>query len=161
MKLRLSLMVLWAASGCGYRFTAGGAPLPEGIRAVSAPVFENRTSEPGVEAVFTQAFREQLIRAGVEVGPSDAAVEGTIDSVSGAPTLQAPSGRLASYRLTATAVLKLKRAERVLSQAQVTASEDYPPGADVLDSEANRTAALRRLAEAMMREAYSRLAGGW
>src|SRR4051794_25467322 len=36
---------------CGYRFTAAGAPLPEGIREVQVPVFANHTAEPRLELV--------------------------------------------------------------------------------------------------------------
>ncbi|MBI3184917.1 MAG: hypothetical protein HYZ28_22485 [Myxococcales bacterium] len=159
--VRISLATV-ALAGCGYRFAAGGAPLPEGIRSVWAPIFENHTAEPGVEAIFTQAFRERLIRAGVDGEPSsEARVEGQLLSISAAGTIFSPSQRLASYRLTASAVLKLKKGERVLSEAQVTGSEDYLPGADALHSEANRMAALHRLAEAMMKDAYARLASGW
>ena len=52
------------ALGCGYRFTAAGSPLPNGIREVRVPVFQNHTGEPGLELVYTQALREQAGRAG-------------------------------------------------------------------------------------------------
>ncbi len=67
--LGFSLLFL---SACGYRFTAGGGALPQGIREVYAPVFINRTAEPGLETLFTQALREYLVRHGVagRAGPS-------------------------------------------------------------------------------------------
>ena len=46
----------------------------------------------------------------------------------------------------------------VLAETVVSGNEDYPSGADLLLTEANRSAALRRLAEQMMREGYERLA---
>jgi hypothetical protein len=153
-------LLLLTASGCGYRFAAGGR-LPEGTRAVFAPVFTNRTPEPAIEAAFTQALRERLVRAGVLGGTeSEARVEGEVLAVSGAPNLGAPTGGLASYRLTATVLLKLKKGERVLAVAQVSGQEDYPGGADPLLSEANRQAAVKRLAEQMMRDGYAQLATG-
>ncbi len=151
-----------ALSGCGYRFAAGPSRLPEGVRALWAPVFLNKTAEPGVEALFTQSFREQLIRSGVDGDEkAEARVEGEIQSIFGAGTLVTPTGGLASYRLTATATLKLVKEGRVLAEATVTGSEDYLPGSDVLEAEANRMAALRRLSDAMMRDGYERLMRGW
>lgn len=153
------------ASACGYRFTAGGAPLPEGVRSVCAPVMANRTADPGLEATFTQALRERLLRAGVDArGPCDARIEGELRAVWGGPTVLTNEGQLASYRIYATVYVKLVKGEKVLGEAEVTGAEDYLPGGasgDVLQTEAGRQAALRRLSETMMRDAYERLASGW
>ncbi len=161
-----TLLVLCAAlgslaTGCGYRFTAGGASLPEGVRHIYAPMFVNRTAEPGVEALFTQAFREQLVRAGVDGKPdSEAQVTGEILGASSYPTIIAPSGRLASYRASVFAVVRLVKGGRVLAEVSLNGTEDYQPGADMLLTESTRQAALRRLADSMMRDAYDRLTNG-
>jgi hypothetical protein len=68
---------LLVLSSCGYRFSAPGGALPEGLRAVRAPVFENKTGEPTAEIFFTQAFREQLTRAGTLYCPESIARAGT------------------------------------------------------------------------------------
>ncbi len=161
--MRRSLLI-FALCACGYRFTAAGGALPEGLRAVRAPMFDNHTSEPNAEILFTQAFREQLTRSGaLGSDQTEAVVEGTLDSVSGAPVLPGidrttGNSKLPTYRLSASVHLKLQRAGRVLSETNVSGSEDYLSGADVLLTEANRSAALRRLAEGLMREGYERLA---
>jgi hypothetical protein len=179
-------------TGCGYRFAAGGAPLPEGIREVYAPVFVNRTgtnpitrlgetyraaNEPGVEAVFTQAFREQLLRAGVAGSPnSEARIEGEILGVDTWPTVLTVGQRLASYRVSARMRLRLVKNGRQLSTIDVVGSEDFIPSrevafsadgmtqiveGDVLRTETNRMSAIKRLAETMTRDGYDRLATGW
>lgn len=161
---RAALLGLLAVSGCGYRFTAPGGALPEGLRALRAPVFENHTGEPTAELLFTDAFREQLSRAGVLGGDASlGVVEGSVESISGGALLApiAKPGeppRLPTYRLNATAKLRLTQEGRVLAEAVVAGTEDYVSGADVLLTEANRSAALRRLAEQLMREGYERLA---
>jgi hypothetical protein len=158
----LAAVALLAALGCGYRFTAGGAPLPEGIRAVQVPVFANKTAEPGLETVFTQAMRLQLARAGVDSPPSaEAEIQGEILAVSAAPTLVTPAGSLASYRLSISARLRLVKSGRTLSDIPIFGAEDYLPGVDVVESEANRGAAMQRLAQTLMRDGYDRLATGW
>jgi outer membrane lipopolysaccharide assembly protein LptE/RlpB len=155
-----------AALACGYRFSAGGAPLPEGIRTVCAPVLSNGTAEPGLEVAFTESVRARLIRAGVHrTGAADceARLLGEIRGVSAAPTLLTRGGQLASYRLLAVVHFRLMKGDRVVSEAEVTSTEDYLPApmGDVLPSEANRQAALRRLGETVARDAYERLASGW
>ena len=163
MICRSLAMLLLLAPSCGYRFTAGGAPLPEGIRAVRAPLFHNRTSEPGIEATFTQALREQLLRAGVEGGASaEAEIQGEVQVATSNPTIvTTTTGQLASYRLYAQVLVRLLKGGRVVTETAVGGTEDYLPGADVLASESNRQAAIRRLADTLMRDAYARLTIGW
>lgn len=164
-RIAAALLAL-SAAGCGYRFAAGGPMvLPEGIVEVRAPVFGNQTAEPGLEVVFTRALREQLARGGIDTRvAAEAELTGEVTGVSGVPTvLTTPENgdttvRLASYRINASAHLKLTRGQRVLSEFDVSGFEDYLPGADVLQSESNRQAALERLARKMMRDAFDRLA---
>jgi hypothetical protein len=183
--VRRPLVIVLALSACGYRFTAPGGPLPQGIRAVQAPVFANVTPEPSAETYFTQALREQLIRAGTLGGEdADARIEGIVLGVSAVPMLATPvtdggvQGRVPrpTYRLSATVLLKLLRGGAVVTQVQVTGEEDVLSGtltpvestaagenADrvIAGSETNRQAGLRRLADALMREGYERLCTGW
>jgi hypothetical protein len=155
-------MGLLLALGCGYRFTAGGAPLPEGLRTACAPVYANRTAEPHLEAMFAESMREWMARSGVPGGPGcEGRLEGEILSLQGAPTLLTPAGTVASYRLTAVVQLRLLKGGRAVAEALVEGAEEYLPGADALATEAYRAAALRRLSDALARDGYERLAGGW
>lgn len=177
---RLSVVgwvLLLSGLGCGYRFVPRGAGLPEGVRTVCAPVFRNDTPEPGLELLFTRAFRQELVRAGVLGGTScEASVEGSVVSVGSAPTIltepvyqgntRVAEPQLASYRASAAVLLRLVRDGRVLSETVVSGNEDFLPGTasvsgDILEAEANRQAALHRLAETLMREGYDRLASSW
>ena len=162
--MRRLLLAASAAAllGCGYRFAVADPPLPSGLPRAWAPVFANRTLEPGVEATFTQAFRARLHEAGALGGEGEEAqVEGEILSLTGAPTVLDPAYQLASYRLTGTVRLRLKRGGRLLSEVTVSGTEDYLPDrplADVLRTEQARAAALTRLAETLSRDGYERLA---
>jgi len=164
MRRLLLAAVLGCAAGCGYGFTAGGPGLPKGIHQVFAPVVVNRTSEPGLEAVFTDALREQLARAGTLGGEgSEARLEGELLSVSAAVAQLAPgtSGAL-TYRVAATLRVRLFRNGALLSLTDVSGTEDYLPAlrADVITTEANRQAALRRLAATLAADAYARISTG-
>jgi len=164
MRPHLTALLLALAAGCGYGFSAGGAGLPQGVRHVFAPVVVNRTSEPGLEAVFTEALREQLARAGTLGGEgSEGRLEGELLSVNSAVAQLAPgtSGAL-TYRVVATLRVRLYRGGTLLALTDVGGSEDYVPAlrADVITTEANRQAALRRLAATLAADAYARLATG-
>ena len=189
---RIASALTIVLGGCGYRFTAGGAPLPEGIQKVYAPMFINHTgsnpisrlgetyraaNEPGVETIFTQAFREVLQRAGVAgEANAPARIQGEIVSLEGSTSVLSPSFTLASYRVYARVRLFLVKNGRQIGFAEVYGFEDYLPGrevamhsglpsvlveGDVLLSETNRASAIQRLAETLMREGYDRLATGW
>lgn len=158
------------SAGCGYRFAARGDGLPGGVDAARVVLFSNRTAEPGVESWFTEAFRGELARRGREAGEGAAAVvSGEVTRVAVAPSIfpavprpgQAiGAGAVASYRAEAVATVRLERGGARLAEVTVTGFEDFLPGGSVLDSEANRRLALRRLAESLMRQAYLRLASG-
>ncbi|KFA88160.1 hypothetical protein Q664_43015 [Archangium violaceum Cb vi76] len=170
-------VLLLSAAGCGYRFTSRGAGLPEGVSSVCAPVFRNDTAEPGLEVLFTRVLRQELVRAGVlgGTGACEATLEGVVRSVANGPTVLAePSfqsnprsgAQVAGYQASAVVLLRLERDGRVLSETEVSGTEDFLPGTtsvsgDVLQVEANRRAALQRLAETLMREGYDRLASNW
>lgn len=160
MSRAATLALLLAA--CGYHFTRPGGELPEGIQKVHAPVFLNKTPEPGAEAIFTQSLREQLLRAGrlEDASLAQAEIRGTLEGISGSPLLVEPN-RLPTYRLNATVTLKLMKGEREVTRAVVGGSEDYLGGADVLLTESNRQAALHRLSDSLMREGFERLASNF
>ena len=155
-------MLLVSLSGCGYRFVARGSELPEGVKSVCAPVFVNETPEPALEVLFTEAFRQELVRAGnLAKGSCEARVEGAVVGVGSAPTIIE-----GNYRASVTVRLRLVKEGRLLRETYVSGSEDYVSringvvNGDVLDLEANRQAALHRLVKTLMREGYERLASG-
>ncbi|QSQ24948.1 hypothetical protein JY651_08410 [Pyxidicoccus parkwayensis] len=146
-------------SGCGYRFVSKGDGLPEGVTALCAPVFSNETPEPALETLFTRFLRQELTRAGrLSTGTScNARVEGAVLSVWNSPTI-VPN----YFRIAANARLRLVKDGQVLKETVVAGTEDYLLGTgDVLQAEANRQAALDRLAEVLMRDGYDRLASAW
>jgi hypothetical protein len=159
LRLRFPLLALVLLAGCGYRFTAPNASLPGGMRSARVPFFINRTAEPGAELPFTQAARDQLERAGRLGGPdAEGVLEGTILGVNSGPFLQAPTlPRQPVFRMTAAISLVLKKGGVTVGGTTVSVSEEFPSGADVLLTESNRAAALRRIADAAIREGLERM----
>lgn len=154
-------MLVLVATGCGYRFVTPNSTVPPGVAKVQVPVFKNNTSEPGAEALFTNALRELYLRNG-KLGDenTEARIEGTLMTVSSVPLVSTP-GRLPNYRVNIVVGLKLMAGDRQLNSIAVTGGEEFPGGADLLWSETWRGAAVRRIAESMMREGAERLATGW
>jgi hypothetical protein len=156
--MRRALFLTWLLlTGCGYRFAVSGGTLPGQAKSVRVPVFENRTSEPNVEALVAEALRERYARAGL-LGGDDAetTLEGVVLAVSGGPTGVAYA--LPTYQLSIVVRVALKRGDKVLGDTVVQQAEYFSSGADVLLTEANRGAALRRLVDVLARDVVDRLA---
>ncbi|RKG50706.1 hypothetical protein D7X30_37095 [Corallococcus sp. AB011P] len=146
-------------AGCGYRFSPWGSALPEGTGQVCAPILANETAEPGLENLFTRYLRNQLIQAGrLATAPGCAStIEGAVLNIWTSPTI-IPN----NYRISTTVRLRLVKEGQLLSETVVAGTEDYLQGrGNVLEAEANRQAALARLAELLMRDGYDRLASTW
>lgn len=153
------LVALAALCGCGYAFTATGGALPGGASSLAVPVFENRTSEAQAGALFADALRDALARRTRLTTSSDASarVEGVVSSIGGGPSALAAGSSVGAFRVEAVVELSVVEGARVLYTDRVAGGEDYLPGVDLLGSEANRRAALTRLARSLMAEALSRM----
>jgi len=165
--MRRASALLVCLLGCGYHFTAGGPSLGTGTRPIFVPMAINKTSEAGLEVVFTEALREQVGRTGNLGGEkSPAHIDCEILAVNAVPAVIASSSaprpsQALSYRVSVVLLVKLYRGSELLTQVVVSGFEDYLQGQrpDVLSAESNRVAALKRLATDLSRDAYVRLAG--
>jgi outer membrane lipopolysaccharide assembly protein LptE/RlpB len=111
MRTELPLLaVLLAASlssGCGYALAGRGSFLPDYIRTVGIPSFQNRTTFFRVEEVLTEKVRSEFIGRGkytVVSDPlgSDAVLSGEITSFSAQPVGLSDQQLASRYLLTLT-----------------------------------------------------------
>jgi hypothetical protein len=161
-------LLLLGLCACGYAFSAGGPSLSGGVHPIFVPTVVNKTAEAGLEVTFTEALRNQLGKTGLLGGEnSPGHLDGEILSVSAAPAVLSSSSaprpsQALSYRVIVVLRVKLYRGSELVTQTDVLGSEDYLQGQrpDILSVEANRVAALKRLAAALAQDAYVRLAGG-
>lgn len=155
---RALLLMTWVLgfAGCGYRLVVPGGSLPLGVKSVRVPVFENRSAEPNVEALVTEAVRERYARAGrLEGEAAEATVNGVVTDWRGGVAfsgVHAPT-----YQVSATVRVTLKKGEQVLREVIVSQTETFTSGADVLLTESNRGAAMRRLTELLARDVVEQL----
>ncbi len=156
----IALAALAGLVGCGYRFSVPNSRLPQNIRRVHVVPFDNRTAEPLIDQLATKALRD-LLASTDRLGASDsnAVLEGKVLSVSAGPLMASRGlGQYPVYRMSMVVQLVLRKGDRLVWQSTMSGTEDFPSGPDVLLTEANRSAALMRLSEAVMRDAVIDLA---
>jgi outer membrane lipopolysaccharide assembly protein LptE/RlpB len=125
---RLSLLVLALGlaaplSGCGYSLAGRGSFLPEYIRTVGIPLFDNLSSLPDVDRILTERVRNEFINRGrykvvTDRTGVDAVLAGAVTSVSFAPAAFTPQQQASRYALVLTASIEFTdlREKRVLWQ---------------------------------------------
>ncbi len=166
---RLVGICLAVACACGYRFSAAGGSLPKGVQSVYVPIFRNRTTEAGLEALLTEELRAELEKSGHGGSPSsEAKLEGVIEGVGAIPlalkTAPLPTGGSLApynpglYQVSLAVTVKLVLGAELLAEIDhLSLSEPYLPADDLATNEANRRLALRRLAKSMAKELVDRL----
>lgn len=109
MKYFAPLLVLLLVSGCaGYHLAGTGSSLPEHIKTVGVPIFQNNTQGYQVEQKITAAIDALLIQRGkykviAEEEGADALLKGTITSVSLVPITFTSDGQANKYNVIITA----------------------------------------------------------
>jgi outer membrane lipopolysaccharide assembly protein LptE/RlpB len=153
-------LLLMPTLGCGYRF-AGNGGLPGGIQTLSVPVFENSSSETGVEIVITNAMISELghRRPGTVVDPRDAqaTLHGAITSLTWDTVTRKGLNTASERRIYVTISLSLVDAggdvlwkQSGLNDKQVYAVVEGNKPATV----SNRRDAFRKLSLRLAEKAY-------
>lgn len=102
------ILLVFLLSGCGYHLAGTGSSLPEHIKTVGVPIFQNNTQGYQVEQKITAAIDSLLIQRGKykvipEEQGADAVLEGTITSVSLVPTTFNSDGQARQYNVIISA----------------------------------------------------------
>jgi len=158
IKISLLLMLLVIMSACGYRF-AGAGKLPEGVEKICVVMFENRTTETGLERTVTNAVIYEFSRNGVSVLKerlgADAVLEGTITALREVIIAQSSERRI-TFRVD----LKLMSdtGKVIWSRKDATGSETYiGEGQNDTLTRENRNTALDVLSKRIAELAYQSL----
>jgi hypothetical protein len=147
MKLRAAALCLCLSSACGY------APVrsrpASGVRVAAV---RNDTAQAEAGGIFAGAIRSELAGRGRLEPDASSSPELVLELIAlrSYPSGTAGEGA-ASFRLDAELKLNVGSYED-----RIRSSEDYFAGIDVLGTEANRRAALRRLARTAAHEAIER-----
>lgn len=79
------VMVFISLASCGYHFSGEGEGPKPGLQNIAIPVFENKTTEQDLGALFAAALRQEFIRKGhlhvVPLEEAEAVFKGTITTI--------------------------------------------------------------------------------
>ena len=162
--LTAGMLILYCAlvTGCGYRF-AGGGSFPAGIKTVFVEIFENNTSETGIEQKFTNDLIYEITRNGSVRFASRDSADGIISGVivSSSTETVSPRGVTAAserrVRVRLDLKLALSNGKEVWSAKGVTASEAYQVEASNPQTEENKREAIDVISEEIAESVLNRL----
>jgi len=154
-------------SSCGYRF-AGQGHLPGGISGVRIAVFENHTSETGVETIVARCLIDEFVRRGVKTcgGTVDAAhgvLSGSVASLQIHTISRSGQSTALERRVRLTVDVAFSGINGVVvwSEKGLTDSEAYDVVSDKPATNQNRTAAIKKIAGRIAEVAYNRMTDGF
>ena len=153
---------LVAATGCGYQF-AGVQKTPFDIRRISVLMFENHTSEIGVEDVFSKDLISEVTRDGrmqlSDTDAADAVFSGVVTAMD-IDTISRENGYAAAERrvsITVDVKLKDRNGDVLWSAKGIQANESYLVAEDKLATEYNRKLAIAEVARKISQNIYLQL----
>jgi hypothetical protein len=182
-KLLATLSVIFV-SGCAYKLSNKVDSLPGGAKVLFVPVFKNISTEPLIEAYFTEALRSEILRSGYaqlangEPG-ADAVLIGTVRTVEVTTDELVVKSKDSSYlpvdtvlslkakvKVEVDLVLKRKGSSEVLWQSSYGQTMDYTPpqltlptinSANNLYNLSARKQTFQTLSKEMMHLAFDRM----
>ncbi|MFQ5701633.1 MAG: LPS assembly lipoprotein LptE [Acidobacteriota bacterium] len=108
----LALLVLVPAAGCGYRLAGRNQLLPESVKVIAVPPFENHSRRAEIEQRITEQITATFIKRGgyrttATREGADAVLEGTVTGYDSTPVSVSASGRATRYEIVITAEVQL------------------------------------------------------
>lgn len=148
----LSLVTILLPWGCGYTPIARqGSLSPLEATTLAVPIFTNRTSEPGLELLLTEAVRREFQGDGrlriVSMNQSEAVLKGAVVRYGLKPLSFDRQDNATEYRaeLEIEVTLVGRGQEVVFFRKTLVSEQEFPVSAAVVSSEAHRVEALRQV----------------
>ena len=167
-KVTVTLIILGAIAGCGYHFEGMGLMAPEGVRTIAIAVLENRTSESGIETLFTSDLAYEFTRSKVlrlvEKDAADAVLGGiiasmTVDTISYTKEYESDERRVT---MTLNLALKHRDGQVIWSDKALSDREAYKAApSDPLESERNRREAIKAISARLAEKIHNRILQGF
>jgi len=127
-----AVLVCVCLSGCGYRLARFDNPALDNITTIAIPYFQNKSYEPGVDAIFTHAFVNKFVEnkrlqvVGVE--HADAVLRGIIKKINADSLAMTRDRRALEWRVwvTISVVVEERTTGRVLwKRSALKHSEEF------------------------------------
>lgn len=160
----IGVLLTAVVTACGYHF-AGGGRYPAGVTRIFIPMMENRSTETGVERMFTNDLIYEFTRSRKESlakdrSTADGILAGTIVSLSVQNISRSSVSRAKERRVTGTLNLRLESPEgRVLwKSASIVEREAYEVVAEnKTATDQNKSDAIADLSKKMAESAFTQL----
>jgi len=160
----LIAVLIISLSGCGYHFTGKRGTLTPGVKTIAVPFFTNKTFEPRIENLFTDALIEEFLKRGkvnVSKGDdSDATIIGTIKSFKETPVSFDRNDRVLEYRATVTLDISLRRNDNgviIWKVSSLSGYHEYTVSSKTATTYNNKIEAIRKVAEDMSEDIHNRI----
>ena len=147
---------------CGYRFS-GAQKAPFDLHRINVAVFENLTSEPGLEVLFANELISEMTRDGRMVlaaaGNADGLFSGVI-KFSDVETIARTDGYAATEKMVSIhvdVILKNRMGSVLWSGKDIVDSETYLVDQDKLGTEYNRKTAISKISRQIAQNIFQRL----
>ena len=150
-------------TGCGYKMSGSGKYLPEDLKTIAIPDFDNKTTKAEAEQFVTFAIRDEFIKRSSmkligSATAADALLEGEITAFTVKPLSYSYIGSVNQYTVTITlnvTLINLKTNTVIYRNKNMTFSEDYEiESGDFFSQE---TEALQKISEKFARGIVSAL----
>ena len=155
-------------SACGYHLAGTVSSLPPDVKKIAIPQFSNKTLRPDIENQFTNSLLDEFAKGKkVEVvgeNDADAVVKGVITSFENTPISYKGGDVIQEYRVTVRLEVSLtKKADEsvIWKDKNISYFSEYKNDPDVAIAEANRDAAIRKIAVDIARQLYSNILEGF
>lgn len=158
--LLLGFLVLHA---CGYELVRERGIYGGDIISLELPMFKNRSYEPQVPGIFTDAFSRELASGGLfdlNRPGADSTLQGTINSVVAAPSSLSGRGLALEKIVTMNVTLVLSRQGNIIRNWTFVDSEPYRVD-DINLEDFNKRQAMQRIAGRMSRRFQAQLLGNY
>jgi len=159
-----SLLLILLLVGCGYRPMGAEPATPQGAPTLAIPLFANRSTEIGLEAILANALIHAFAQSrSVRVIPGDKSadlvLEGKVRSVDNASVAYQDVTRSTVRRITVRVDLALKQGDsgKVLWKDTQVLQEDYVVDPNYHMGEATKTEGIRRAAVNMARRVLDKV----
>ncbi|HET6372487.1 MAG TPA: LptE family protein [Candidatus Polarisedimenticolia bacterium] len=108
------MLCLLLLAGCGYRLAGHNQLLPESVKVIAVPPFENQTRRPEIEQRITEAMTATLIRRGGyrttgSAAGADAVLKGVVTAYDVTPVNVSSEGRATRYEVMISASVELSK----------------------------------------------------
>lgn len=168
MKRLISILLFFSLSACGYHLAGTVSSLPPDVKTIAIPQFSNKTLRPDIENQFTNALLDEFAKGKkvevVEEGKADAVVKGVITAFDATPISYTGGDVIQEYRVTVRLEVSLvKKADEAViwKDKNISYFADHKNDPDVAVSEANRDAAIKKIAVDLARQMYSNILEGF